>query len=151
VTVLAVTGGIVIVIGALVTALFLAVGHGSTQVARRGIEVAARVVGTVEHGGEPDPVYGGGGGGGGFAPVVSFCTVDGEVVAASSRHVYGSRRRVPAPGTAVRVRYDPGNPREIYIRGWDTPARFMLPGFVAGGVAIVLAGAYLLVSAFVAA
>jgi hypothetical protein len=146
--VLAIVGGVVLVAGALLTGLALALARGPAAVARRSIEVTAQVVGSMEIEGEADPIYGGGGGG--HAPVVSFRTRDGEVVAASSQRVYRPRRGVPTVGTAMRVRYDPWNPRQIHIRGWDAPARFVFVDLVTGGVIVTLLGAFLIVIAFTA-
>jgi hypothetical protein len=47
----------------------------------------------------------------------------------------------------MRIRYDPVNPQNIYIRGWDTPSRFMASGFTAGAVLAMLLGAFLIVLA----
>jgi hypothetical protein len=145
--VLALVGVLVMAIGAALLVFLVHLRRGDSQVARRGIEVTAQVVGAVEHEGEEDPIYGGGGGG--WAPVVTFRTIDGELVSASSERVYaGARRRVPTDGTSFRIRYNPGNPRDIYIRGWDTPARFMFPGFVTAGIVTVLLGAFIVYLAF---
>jgi hypothetical protein len=145
--VLGLVGGLLIVMGALLMKFFLWLGSGSDRVARRGVKVRAEVVASVhEEGGEEDPIYGGGGSG--FAPAVRFRTLDGDVVAASSRRVLsGSPRRLPKAGTAMQVRCDPGNPQNIYIHGWDAPSRFMVSGFTAGAVLVMLLGAFFIVLA----
>ena len=149
-TPLAVSGGAVIVggllIGLLLRWLF---GHDHRQMRRilHGPVVTAHVVGVVEHEGEEDQIYGVGGGG--FAPVVSFRRADAEPVTASGQFVFArSRRRVPAVGTTMQVHYDPRDPGQIYIRGWDAGAR----GFsvlLAIGPLLVLLGVLMVVSAFV--
>jgi hypothetical protein len=150
-TPLAVAGGAVIV-GGLLAGLLLrwcfGAGHRQLRRIRRGPVVTAQVVGVVEHTGDEDPVYGGGGGG--FAPVVSFRGADGEPVTASGQYVFAGRRhRVPAVGTTMRVNYDPGDPGQIYIRGWDAGARG-LSVVLAAGPLLVFLGALMVVSAILA-
>ena len=151
-TPLAVTGGGLIVAGVLIGLLLrwlFGAGHRQMRSILRGPGVAAQVVGVVEREGEEDPIHGGGGGGGGFAPIVSFRTVDGVPVTASGQYVFaGNRRRVPALGTTMRVCYDPRDPRQIYIRGWDAGAR-VSSVFIAVGPLLVLLGMLMVVSAFV--
>jgi Protein of unknown function (DUF3592)/Mu transposase, C-terminal len=149
-TPLAVTGGAVIAVGVM-TGLLLwwlfGVGHRRMRRILRGPQVTAQVVGVVVHEGEEDPIYGGGGGG--FAPVVSFRSAGGEPVTASGQYALaGSRHRVPAVGTTVQVRYDPRDPRQVYIRGWDAGAR-ALSASLAIGPLLVFLGALMVVSAFV--
>jgi hypothetical protein len=133
------TGAVLIGLGSLVIGVFLPMRLvSSPRTARRGIEVAAHVVGMDVEYGEEDPIYGGGGTS--YAPVVSFRTVDGEPVRVAARHSSKAHHRVPRDGTAVRVRYDPGNPRRIHIPGWDLPAWTSSPGIVLGGLAMMLTG-----------
>jgi uncharacterized protein DUF3592 len=149
-TPLAVAGGGLIVGGVLI-GLLLRWMFGADRREMRGIlrgpQASARVVGIVEREGGEDPIYGGGGGG--FAPVVSLRTAAGETVRASGRHVFaGNRRRVPEPGTTMQVRYDPRDPRRIYIRRWDAATRGTF-AYLAVGPLLVLLGIALVVSAFV--
>jgi hypothetical protein len=150
----AITGGALIAGGVLIGLLFRwLVGEAYCQMRRirRGLQVTAQVVGVVEHEGEEDPVYGGGGRG--FAPVVSFRSADGDQVTASGQFVFaGNHHRVPAVGATMKVHYDPHDPRQIYIRGWDAASRPLSLFFLvllAIGPLIVLMGAYMLVIAFV--
>ena len=136
-----------VVTGLLLRWLFGA-GHRQMRRILHGPQVTARVVGVVAHEGEEDPIYGGGGGG--FAPVVNFHSADGEQVTASGQYVFASNRhRVPAVGTAMQVRYDPRDPRQIYVRGWDAGAR-ELSACLAIGPFLVFLGVLMVVSAFVA-
>jgi Protein of unknown function (DUF3592) len=148
-TPLVVTGGGFIVGGVLIGLLLGWLFGADRRRMKRilhGPEVAAHVVGVMEDEGEVDQIYGVGGTG--FAPVVSFHTADGEQVTASGQHVFaGNRRRVPAVGTTMRVRYDPGDPRQIYIRGWDAAARG-LSIYLIPGPFLVFLGLMMIVSAF---
>lgn len=147
-TPLAVTGGAMFAVGALLGLLLRWMfGTDQRQMSRirRGPLVTALVVGAVEHEGEEDPIYGGGGGG--FAPTVSFSTADGQSVTASGQYVFaGNRRRAPATGTTLRVRYDPGDPQKIYIPGWDAAARGIRV-ILAVGPLLMLVGVVMIVSA----
>jgi hypothetical protein len=146
---LAVTGGVFIVAGLLIWLLLrwlLGAAHRQMRRIRHGPRVTAQVVGVVEHEGEEDPIYGGSGGG--FAPVVSFRRVDGEPVTASGQYIFAGRRRVPAVGTTMQVHYDPRDPSQIYIRGWDNGGRGF-GVFLALGPFLVFLGVLLVVSAFV--
>lgn len=142
---LAVTGGAVIVAGVLIglplTWLFGA-DHRQMRRILRGPQVTAQVVGVVEHGTQDGPAYGG------FAPMLSFRSAEGESVTASGHYVFtGNRRRVPAVGTTMRVRYDPRDPRQICIQGWDGAARGLSVFLV--GPLMVFFGVAMVVSAFV--
>lgn len=144
---LAVTGGAVIVAGVLIAlplTWLLGADHRQMRRIRRGPQATARVVGIAEHGTQESQIRDAGG----FAPVLRFRSMAGESVTASGHYVFaGNRGRVPAVGTTMRVRYDPRDPRQICIQGWDGAARGLSVFLV--GPLMVFFGVAMVVGAFV--
>ena len=76
---------------------------------------------------------------GGYAPIVEFSAGGETVRSRAMTEKTGSRKRVPyAEGDWLEVRYNPENPRQFIIPGYDTNIKFFLG--IAGLVSALILG-----------